>query len=1258
MKVVIDVQGAQTANRFRGIGRYCLQLIKSIIQQAPRDEFHILLNSNLVDGAKDIRNELSPYIQPSRFHAWQGPEPFSAELKSSRTRRQMACDIQHKIIQRIQPDLYFIPSLFEGYIENAVVRPVDRQFNVPTIAVFYDLIPLINPTDYLEGIPGYTDFYMDVIDDIKKVDHLLTISESSKKEAVDCLGLAEENITNIYAGVDSRFVAGSDNSHGIVQSLEARGIDKPYFIYSGGADARKNLTRLIKAFAHLSNSNNEDYQLVLVGKMQQGIQDELKKVISKEGLTDRDVVFTGFVDDDFLILLYQHSLAHVFPSWHEGFGLPALEAMSCGTAALVSNLTSLPEIVNNTEALFDPYDELSIANKMQQVIDDPEFRERLVKHGLKRAEKFTWESCAQQALAAFKKVSLSNPDISRCDTTSKLTEMSKKMPRVAIVTPMPPEQTGIADYMYELLPALDKCFEVNLVVHQIKSDIPNDLCRSYIKNEEWFMSHANEMDHIIYQMGNSVFHRPVFDLMKIYPGLLVLHDFYLSDLLGYMELLEPDGHHWQKALLNSHGYSPIIEYLSAKQLPNHDRNEALTILKKRYPCNLELLDHATQVVIHSNFSKELAIKFYGEIAAGKISSISLPRGPRLNTNKSNARKELGISDEVILVSSFGILAPSKLNHMLLEIWPNVQKQKKVELVFVGKPVDEEYEAKLKQLMKLYSNVKITGWVDKASYHKYLAASDIAVQLRTSSRGETSASVLDALNYSLPTIINANGSMAEINPNAVSLLDDDFSLDQLTTHLNELIENEEKRAGLAFCATQLIEDEHRPERYVEELSLLLNQPQLTAESAVQQLLQKWTNQHTLTEVSDPNLIQLAKNLVVSFPVSHSPKKVYLDMTATLMHDLNTGIERYAKALAKHLLIQEEYGIRFELVSLKKKKNGWGYHTKRKQFLSWLGFDSSQIDEEWVELTSNDSLITLDLAVNEMVKAEEQVMFFSELKARGVKLYATLFDLLPVQMPQYFPPGASETFESWLNVISYFNGAFSISESTKRDFQNWLKVNHNLRRDFDIHVVPMGVDEIKQKEVGAAIRPNFKTILEKPYFLMVGTIEPRKGHAQVIEAFELLSHKDTFNLIVVGQEGWKGLPDSERRSLPAIVDKLHSHNKKKSNISWLNDVNDQELAIMYSNSRALIAASEGEGFGLPLIEAMRHGCPLIARDIDVFRDVSEGYADFFKNDLLPEILAEYLVNWIAPEVGNRRRPEIKSWKDTANAILSVITLDIEN
>ncbi len=404
MRIVIDMQGAQTGSRFRGIGRYTVALTKAIIRQRKEHEIILLLNALMPDTAQTTRQAFADDLPPGNILEWTAPGPVHASDPDNRGREALAQLLRESMIASLKPDLVCIASFFEGYADSAIasIRKLDQT--TPVCAIAYDFIPLINPRQYLDHTPAYASHYRAKVSQMRHADLLLAISESSRSEAIEQLGMAPDRVVNIAAACDPCFRPWPADQAAPEELPPAWGITRPFILYTGGADERKNLPRLIEAFARLPQDIRQHHQLLFAGKLGPAQQAELLHVARRHGLRADELRFTGYVSDQELALAYSQCQLFVFPSWHEGFGLPPLEAMSCGAPAIAANTSSLPEVMGWDQALFDPFDVDAITRKILQVLTDPTFRDQLKAHALQQARRFSWDASAQQAINAMERL--------------------------------------------------------------------------------------------------------------------------------------------------------------------------------------------------------------------------------------------------------------------------------------------------------------------------------------------------------------------------------------------------------------------------------------------------------------------------------------------------------------------------------------------------------------------------------------------------------------------------------------------------------------------------------------------------------------------------------------------------------------------------------------------------------------------------------------------------------------------------------------
>lgn len=1199
MRLVIDLQAAQGPSRYRGIGRYAMALTQSMLQHRGAHEVYIALNGLFPDSVVELRECFSGTIPDENFIVWNAVGPVNASDPQNDGRREAAELIRESAIASVDPDFILVCSVFEGFGEN-IVTSTGRLVSVPTAAILHDLIPLIHRDVYLQS-KDVSKWYENKLGHLRNCDLLLANSESSRQEALDWLSYPDDEVFCISTGSDEKFCPGAISLDAKAKFEIKYGINRPFVMYTGGIDHRKNIEGLISAFARLPDEIRQAHQLAIVCSIQEPDRVRLLKLASDEGLSADDVALTGFIPDEDLLAFYRSCKMFAFPSWHEGFGLPALEAMRCGRAVIASDRSALPEVVGRADALFDPFDTDAISAKMLNVLTDDRFRAELEEHGLVQARKFDWNITAKRAWAALEASHAKRR--SEAGTPRPVTAGLPRRPRLAYVSPLMPDTSGISDYSAELLPELARHYRIDVITAQGITSDPWVLGNCAVRDPNWFCAHVQEFDRVLYHFGNSHFHSHMFELLRHVPGVVVLHDFFLSGAVSYLEGSGQSPGEWTRELSRSHGWATVVERFRAQD-PD--------ALLWTHPCNLSVLQDAMGVIVHAEYSKSLADHWYGEGVANDWELVAQLRQPINFEERSRSRGALGVPQSDFVVCSFGILGKSKLNDRLLDAWlaSPLAQDSRCRLVFVGQNSSDDYGSDLVRRIRdsAFGRIEITGWTDQASFRHWLNAADVAVQLRTLSRGETSRTVLDCMSNAVATIVNANGSMGELPQDCVVMLDDDFDTDDLTRALTQLWQDAGRRQALAARAQAYTRLHHNPRncaaRYAEAIERFYAKAARGEHGLLRALVEN-------EACHDLDWSALSKAISCSLPRKPRRKQLLVDVSVLVQVDARSGIQRVVRAVLSKWLETPPEGWSVEPVYAD--VSGGCYRHARKFTCGFLGIPDDWCSDDVMEPCAGDVFVGLDY--HPEIPTQQQAIL-REWQAQGVGIHFVLYDMLSLQLPDYFPSGTREAQIHWLKTVSQFDGVACISRAVADEFRDWLEKNepHHAKR-LAISWFHLGADT--DNSVPTTGRPadadrTLALLGKAPSFLAVGTIEPRKGHRQTLAAFDQVwAQGGNANLVFVGKLGW--LMDD-------FAKEVRRHSEFGKRLFWLESISDEYLDEIYAACTVLLAPSEGEGFGLPIVEASRHGLPVLARDLPVFREVAGPDAMFFADQLAPAVIVE--------------------------------------
>lgn len=378
-----------------------------------------------------------------------------------------------------------------------------------------------------------------------------------------------------------------------------------------------------------------------------------------------------------------------------------------------------------------------------------------------------------------------------------------------------------------------------------------------------------------------------------------------------------------------------------------------------------------------------------------------------------------------------------------------------------------------------------------------------------------------------------------------------------------------------------------------------------------------------------------------------RQLLVDVSEIIRSDARTGIQRVVRALLRQLLNADLPGVTVQPV-FASRNHGFA----KADFLAdGRAVNASRFANglKPVAVRKGDMFLGLDLAAHMLPAAEVQLAGW---RRAGVSVNMLVYDLLPISQPEWFSKKLVRNFRRWLGVVGrQSDRCICISAAVAQALADQLSAM-NVSPLPVIVTIPLGSD-LGASFPSLGLPDDFPELLNwmrsGRTILTVGTIEPRKGHGQLLDALDYLWQSDPASDIawlVVGRAGWR---------TEQLQERMRNHSEKGRRLIWLDQASDEFLSAIYRNCAGLIAASHQEGFGLPLVEAAANGAPTLARDIPVFREVGGPLFDYFQNDT-PTALANRIKQWLsdAKSPSTREIGSFPRWENSADALLNHLEL----
>ena len=745
MAVFFDIQGVQSAaHGERGIARYLTEVSLALERWRPESVARYLLDPQLA--------------VPGSI------EPLAVTRKLTFTDRTDASEAM----------VYHVGSPFEFVGLERIWPRFAHRTGMRLAVTLYDLIPALFPDIYLAN-PEVNVWYRTRLGLVRRADRVLAISEATANDAIEQLGLPEERVVVVGAGVSERFHPPASRDAALSALREQMPwLEEGYVLYTGGIEPRKNIDRLLDSYAGLAGELRARHQLVIVCRVQPSERALLDAQLRRLGVTGQ-VRFPGFVPDEDLVRLYQAAELFVFPALYEGFGLPIAEAMASGTPVIAARSSSLTELVQDDEALFDPRETESIRATLERALIDDRLREHLRSRQLD--ERHTWRGVAERTAAAYEELI----------STGRRAVRSR--PRIAVVAPLPPQRSGVADYTYRMLEQLRMHCDIDAFVETDPAEVdpPSGVSVERVSKFEVKERVRAGYDSVVFCIGNSEFHAEALELLRRRrSGVVLAHDVRLSGLYSWTAAFRPE--------LLPHGFLDSLRSMYMHRIPPDvgltgwlDYQEA-----DRYGIYMarEVIGLADRYLVHSDYAAQIAMLDAPPGDERKVERIQF-RFPEPG-DLPRARPD----EQAPVIVSVGVVAEVKQTAKIVQAFGHIaDRHPSATLAIIGPSASEAETQRCRDGARRFGvedRVRITGSVDDDEFRGWLARATLAVQLREHSNGETQATIADCLAAGIPTIVTALGSARELPDEAAAKVERGTSAEDLGEEISALLADPERR----------------------------------------------------------------------------------------------------------------------------------------------------------------------------------------------------------------------------------------------------------------------------------------------------------------------------------------------------------------------------------------------------------------------------------------------------------------------------------
>lgn len=752
MNILIDGQTLETEEINRGIGVYFKNLLVNMVRQSVGDIWYITV-SNEKAVLKLDRWTASRVVPIADRVFVPGTDYEREDAFSDRINQVIA---EYRIDRFWSPNPLMVNVLFPN-----------KTVNCPFYATVHDLIPYLMPV--AEWEERITREYHRRLEYLKGV-HMICVSEATRTDVRRIIG---EDVKTDVA------LHGADHILSYEERQEHVPDGRASIVYTGGFDYRKNMYGAVKAFAEAKKSMPDlDVTFSVVGKCSAENREKMERYLDELRVRD-SVRLTGFLSDEELTRLYREADVFFFPSFYEGFGLPLLEAMLGGAYILSADNSSLPEVCAGHAILCDAHDTEDMARHLGEAVRES-LRESVESKRARQeyARGFTWEKAAAKTLAILKDA-----------------EEQKSFPRkkVAIVAPWPKQQTGIANYVYRIMPYLSKHFDIDLFVdNSMDRDcelLPFEYGKRYTIDQ--LEQQRGSYDEIIYHIGNCVrYHANTYKLFERLGGIAEIHDFDLSPFFyqGFYAMGQKEIY---RRVLKA-GYGEAGERHFQKLEKKTESPDGT-----KFPMSHGIARQASKVIVHNEWSyRQLEMDVRKYLIPHACFESEKAEESSWKVQK-RVREKIHYRDGETILGCLGWMNSNKRPQVMLQSLVRLRQQGyPVKLVFWGNKGTEECNALIER-EQLQGAVVITGYLEREEYLAGLELSDIILNLRYPTMGESSGTLCETIKAGKPSIVTAINQYLEFPDDVCWKVPlGRIEVPTLTAMLQYLLEHKEVREAMA------------------------------------------------------------------------------------------------------------------------------------------------------------------------------------------------------------------------------------------------------------------------------------------------------------------------------------------------------------------------------------------------------------------------------------------------------------------------------